>query len=127
MTNIKAVDVSEIEKLPRLFEYPNWVIRLDDLRALLDRSPSVSDEVRKDAERGWVPKFPVGSKVVFYQKHPESPLTKEPTKGIVESYYDWETAECGEYYTIKMAVVNVDGIKNQVEHNCLLAIDKARE
>ena len=53
MTNIKAVDLSEIEKIFNKYEGTNgWAsILCLELRELLDRSPSVSDDVRKDAER----------------------------------------------------------------------------
>ena len=55
MTNIKAVDVSEIEKLKQSTPFVDGstvdVIHYSDLIDLLDRSPSVSDDVRKDAER----------------------------------------------------------------------------
>ena len=51
MTNIKAVDLSEIEKIFNKYEGTNgWAsILCLELRELLDRSPSVSDDVRKDA------------------------------------------------------------------------------
>ena len=57
MTNIKAVDVSEIEKLPTV-GYNGYLIKLDDLRALLDRSTSVSAPVawkyRYTSEGQWM-------------------------------------------------------------------------
>lgn len=74
MTNIKAVDVSEIEKLVYSLTASDGerveVIYLDDLRALLDRSPSVSDDVRKDAER-W--QFVTGENGYCVCKYNDSP------------------------------------------------------